>query len=229
MLVKTKGIVLKFIKYKESSIIVKIYTEELGVQSYIINGVRSTRSKRNKIALYQPLTLLDLVVYFREDKQLQRLSEAKCNYPFVSIPLNPRKSAVVLFLVEILSKTLKEQSGNMELFRFIWDALLWLDTNNPIENFHLVFLVKLAKYLGFSPHNAKEVYEELKYELDPQWTMSDEAGLMNQLLHSEVAKTPVLTGKQRSSLLAILIALYQAHVEHFGSIKSVKVLNQIFS
>jgi DNA repair protein RecO (recombination protein O) len=169
------------------------------------------------------------VVYFREDKQLQRLSEAKCNHPFVSIPLNPRKSAIVLFLVEILSKTLKEQSGNMELFRFIWDALLWLDTNNRIENFHLVFLVKLAKYLGFSPHNAKEVYEELKYQLDPQWTMSDEAGLMNQLLHSEVAKTPVLTGKQRSSLLAILITLYQAHVEHFGSIKSVKVLNQIFS
>ena len=229
MLVKTRGVVLKFIKYRESSIIVRIYTETLGLQSYLINGIRSSRSKRNKIALYQPLTLLDLVVYFREEKQLQRLSEAKCNNPFVTIPLNPKKSAVVLFLVEILGKTLKEQSGNAELFAFIWDSLKRLDKADfPIENFHLVFLIKLAKFLGFAPQSTFEIYEELNHELDSQWPASDEGDLMNQLLNCELSDTPTLSNNQRSNLLTILLTLFQVHVEHFGSIKSVKVLNQVF-
>ena len=229
MLVKTRGVVLKFIKYRESSIIVRIYTETLGLQSYLINGVRSSRSKRNKIALYQPLTLLDLVVYFREEKQLQRLSEAKCNNPFVTIPLNPKKSAVVLFLVEILGKTLKEPSGNPELFEFIWDSLKRFDdVDFPFENFHLIFLVKLAKFLGFAPQNASEIYEELRHKLDSHWPSSNEGDLMNHLLNGEMSDTPTLSNKLRSNLLTILLTLFQVHVEHFGSVKSVQVLNQIF-
>ena len=106
MLHKTKGIVLHFIRYSDTSIIAKIYTEAFGLQSYIVNGVRS-KSAKNKIALFQPLTLLDLVVYHKENSTLQRISEMRCAEPYQSIPFKVHKSSIALFTAEILQKTLK--------------------------------------------------------------------------------------------------------------------------
>ena len=229
MLVKTRGVVLRFIKYGETSIIVNIYTEHLGLQGYIINGIRSFRSKRNKIALYQPLTLLDLVVYYREERQLQRISEAKCQHPFYSIPLNPKKSAIALFMVEILSKTLKEQTENKELFNFIWDSILNFDSGElPTENFHLVFLVQLSKYLGFNPKSAKEINEELNNGLSNVWLHGNEGQLMDQLLTCGYSNSPILSNSQRANLLKVLLSFYRWHMEQFGTVKSLKVLNQVF-
>ena len=229
MLVKTRGIVLKFIKYRETSIIVNIYTENLGLQGYIVNGIRSSRSKRNRIALYQPLTLLDLVVYYREDKQLQRLSEAKCNHPFYSIPLRPKKSAIALFMVEVLSKSLKEQSENKALFRFIWDSILMFDVGKVVEeSFHLVFLVQLSQFLGFRPANAKEMYQELKNELNVAWLNSNEANIMDDLLNSGYPNPPQMNNGQRADLLKILLSHYRWHLDQFGTVKSLSVLNQVF-
>ncbi len=229
MLVKTRGVVLKFIKYKETSIIVNIYTEHQGLQSYIVNSVRSSRSKSNKIALYQPLTLLDLVVYLREGKQIQRLSEARCGNPYYTIPLNPKKSAVALFMVEVLSKTLKEQSENRELFDFIWNSLLLFDTGEfPTDNFHLIFIIKLTRYLGFSPRNSLEIQNELKYQLDSGWPQSREARIINDMLTCQYSNAPVATNKQRSEILKVLLLFYRLHVEQFGTLKSVGVLNQVF-
>ena len=230
MLVKTKGVVLKFIKYKETSIIVNIYTEYHGLQSYIVNGIRSSRSKRNKIALYQPLTLLDLVVYYREGKALQRLSESRCSQPFYTIPLNPKKSAIALFIVEVLSRTLKEQTENRDMFQFIWDSIRQFDAADyAAENFHLMFLIKLTRYLGFNPRNSLEIQNELRDLLDPNWVQSDAAQMLNQMLVCNYLDTPAVGNLQRSEILKVLLSFYRLHVEHFGTMKSVKVLNQVFS
>jgi len=229
MLVKTRGVVLRFIKYRESSIIVNIYTENLGLQGYIVNGIRSSRSKTNRIALFQPLTLLDLVVYYREEKQLQRLSEVKCHHPFYTIPLRPKKSAIALFMVEVLSKSLKEQTENHELFRFIWNSIIKFDVGDiPEENFHLVFLVQLSRFLGFSPQNAKQIFDELNNELEHTWPTSQEGHLMDDLLVCKYSNPPTLTNTQRSNLLRILLSFYRWHLEQFGTVKSMTVLNQVF-
>lgn len=103
MLKKTQGIVIHYIKYRESSIIVKIFTRDLGLKSYIVNGVRSAKSK-SKMALYQPLSLLDLVVYDKENASLNRISEVKLNYPFQRIPFDFHRSGVAMFVGEVLSK-----------------------------------------------------------------------------------------------------------------------------
>lgn len=220
---------MKFIKYRDTSIIASIYTEHQGLQSYIVNGVRSARSRRNKIALYQPLTLLDLVVYYREGRSINRLSETRCSHPFCSIPLNPKKSAIALFIVEILSKTLKEQTENRQLFDFIWQSILQFDDESySPENFHLIFLVKLTRFLGFSPGNSSELFEELKNELDHTWIQSAEANRMNQLLNSSYQDTPHLSNQQRINLLNVLLSFYRLNVEQFGLVKSVKVLTQVF-
>src|SRR6187200_113375 len=101
MLHKTRGVVFRFTKYGESSIIVNIFTEMFGLQSYIVNGVRS-RTVKSRIALYQPLTLLDLVVYHRENANINRIKEVKCLYPYQSIPTDIKKSALAIFIMEVI-------------------------------------------------------------------------------------------------------------------------------
>jgi DNA repair protein RecO (recombination protein O) len=133
-------------------------------------------------------------------------------------------------MVEILSKTLKEQTQNQQLFDFIWRSILQFDDEvYPPENFHLIFLIKLTRFLGFNPRNSYELFEELKSELDHNWVNSTEANRMNQLLSCDYLNAPPLNNKLRMDLLNILLSLYRLHVEQFGMVKSVKILHQVFS
>ncbi|MEQ8425517.1 MAG: DNA repair protein RecO, partial [Cyclobacteriaceae bacterium] len=150
MLHKTKGIVFRFTPYGETSIIVNIFTEAFGLQSYIVNSVRSKTGKA-KIAIYQPLTLLDLVVYHKENAGILRIKEATCAYPYQHLQSDSIKSCIGLFVCEVLNKTVKEQVHAAELCQFIYDSLVVLDRMLRPENFHLRFLIKLTKYLGFGP------------------------------------------------------------------------------
>ena len=124
MIHKTKGIVLSHIKYKESSIIAQIYTREFGKRSYIVNGVR-TKKNNGKIALYQPLTLLDLDVYERKSKNIQRINDVKCSHPYSSIPFDIKKTTIAIFLSEFLSKSLQNKEfTDTDKFDFIQVNLL---------------------------------------------------------------------------------------------------------
>src|SRR6478609_6413457 len=142
MLHKTRGIVLGHIKYGDSSIISKIYTEEFGLQTYIVNGVRS-KSSKNKIALFQQLTLLDMVVYHKENREINRISEMKCNTVFHSIPFEQKKICIVIFIAELLGKTIKEHYPNKELFEWILHTIAYLDEMpEKYENLHLQFMIQ---------------------------------------------------------------------------------------
>src|SRR6478609_8208102 len=118
MVHKTRGVVFRFTRYGETSIIVNIFTETFGLQSYIVNGIRSTAA-RNKIALYQPLTLLELVVYHRPNANINRIKEVRCLHPYQTITSDVRKSAIALFLNELVNKTVKEESHAAELGEFL--------------------------------------------------------------------------------------------------------------
>ena len=157
MLHKTRGVVFRFTKYGETSIIVTLFTELFGLQSYIVNGVRS-KSGKNKIALFQPLTLLDLVVYHREHANINRIKEVKCLYPYQSIPMDIKKSALAIFLIEVINKTVKEESHAQELCEFFIRSFITLDQmEERAENFHIIFLLKLSRLLGFGAHHVNEV------------------------------------------------------------------------
>ncbi|MTI20143.1 DNA repair protein RecO, partial [Fulvivirga sp. RKSG066] len=150
MLHKTPAIVFKYFKYGDTSIIAKIFTAKFGLQTYIVNGVRSRRA-RNKIALYQPLTLLDLVVYHHPNKDINRISEIKCSEPYSSVNSQIQKSAMAIFLAEIMYKSIKEEGEVNDLFDFIKTSIIFFDhLTDHFQNFHLQFLLKLSKYLGFA-------------------------------------------------------------------------------
>ncbi|RYY09048.1 MAG: DNA repair protein RecO, partial [Cytophagaceae bacterium] len=162
MLIKTRGLVLSFLKYRETSIIARIYTERRGVQNYIVNGVRKAKPP-GRIALFQPLTLLELVAYVpRQGSDLTRLSEFRCAEPFRTLPYEMRKSSVALFLSEVLSKSVREEEENEPLFRFLHDSILAFDEQSVgVENFALLFLLHLASYLGFGVHTGAELMDQI--------------------------------------------------------------------
>lgn len=227
MLHHTQGIVLSFIKYRESSIIVKIYTEKFGLQSYIVNSVRSAKSK-GKIALYQPLTLIDLVVYKKPSANLNRISEIRCSYPFKTIPFLPYKTSIAIFLSEVLCKSIHEDSEDHLLFDFLFQSIKELDLlEKDFENFHLQFLMQFSGFLGFKPTSFAEVVNEIKSYKTFTELKTEEILLFNALLKSNYADKIKIPYALRKTILEILMTFYQIHINHWGELKSLEVLKEV--
>jgi DNA repair protein RecO (recombination protein O) len=154
MLEKSQGIVLRTIPYSESSLVARIFTRRAGLQGFIVSGMGKGRS-RGKAGLFQPLTLVDLVYYDNHRKGLHRIREIACPLPYGSIPYRVHKSAIALFIAELLSLSTREGEADENLFEFLVHSLHILDlTDSSCELFHLFFVVRLSKYLGFYPDDA---------------------------------------------------------------------------
>lgn len=223
MIQKTKGVVLNYFKFKETSVIVKIYTEAFGIQSYIVNGVR-TKKAGSKIAFFQPLTLLDLVVYYKENANINRIAELKCYYPFCSLPYDYKKSCIALFITEILVKTLKEEEKNTELFVFIQNSVIDLDTRQSgLNNFPLVFLIRLSHYLGIHFHLEENLAEDIRIIKDNARLYNDLCYLMETGFESEIN----INKQSRNMLFDILLRYYRLHLESFGKLNSVEVFRSL--
>jgi DNA repair protein RecO (recombination protein O) len=220
MLHKTRGVVFRFTRYGETSIIVNVFTEHFGLQSYIVNGVRSKTGK-GKIALYQPLTLLDLVVYHKENASILRLKEVKCLYPYRTLSTDVYKSSIALFINEVVNKAIKEESHAADLCQFLMESLMELDAmTSGAENFHLIFMLQLSRHLGFGPQRTSEILGV--------WMMEEEDEKMLTRLIDAGYQTPLkMTNAQRRSILDALIRFYNLHIETFGEVKSVEVLREV--
>lgn len=238
MLQKTQGIVLNFIRYKETSIITRIYTEAFGVQSYIVNGVRGSRGKpgkktSTKIAFFQPLTLLDLVVYYKKAGQryaggLNRIAEIKCLEPYQSIPYDFRKSGMGIFVAELLGRVLTEEEEHTELFVFLRQSLLLFDhLRTGYENFHLQFMLKLSRYLGFPPGSALEVNHQLTLAFGGNSLEDHEITALQELIKADYTEHVKMHNATRRNLLENLLRYYQLHVDNLGELKSVHVLREL--
>jgi len=241
MFYKTKGIVIQRIKYSETSIIVKIYTEIFGLQAYIVKGARSRKSKI-KSNVFQNLSLLDLVVSKKEKSKINFLTEVRQAYQFTTIPFDIRKSSVIIFLNEILYKTIREEEPNQNLFDFLFNSIQLLDhQEKDFVNFHLLFLIKLSKHLGFFPH--QKLSKQFKYfDLTEgvfvveipihQYYLNMELSLIfNNLLTTsyEEIKEIKINKIQRQQLLEKLIDYYKIHIENFKEIKSLAVLQTVLN
>jgi DNA repair protein RecO (recombination protein O) len=215
-----KGVVLRFTKYGESSIIVSIFTDHFGLQSYIVNGVRE-RSTKSRIALYQPLTLLEMVVYHRENANINRIKEVKCFHPYQSIYSDFSKSTISMFVNEVMNKMIKEESHAEELCEFIISALITLDTLTAnVQNFHLIFLLKLSRFLGFGAQNVNEV-------LGGRITEPLIESAIAQMIEGDFTTPVSLSTTQRRETLSLLIQFYNEHSGMLGEMKSVQVLREI--
>ena len=235
MLVKTRGIVLNYLKYRETSIIARVYTENLGLQTYIVNSIRK-KGPGSRIALFQPLTLLEMVVYTTGAGGITRISEYKCAHPFTSLLYDIRKSSIALFLSEIIAASVKEEEENPGLFKFLYQSIVALDKQpENFENFHLSFLLQFSHYLGFGAATAAQITEQVAFSAPAQNTAQPSVlhfQMFEQFL-TELMEDPanalIPNGKVRKELLNILIRFYQLHVDRLGEIKSLNVLSDVLS
>lgn len=240
MLHKTKGIALKTTNYSESSLVVHIFTEAFGMQPYLINGAKKTKAKM-AANLFQPLHTLDLIVYYKENNTLQRIKEARQTPVLRHIPIDITKSSLSLFINEILYKVLKEQSPDPFLFSFLEQSILWLDESTcALANFHLVFLTKLSRYLGFLPLRQSEGSKNYFDLLNGIFTNSlpvhkhilqePHTTLLNQLLESDFENAALIkmSKEDRKHLLEKLLEFYKLHTENFKQVNSLYILEELF-
>lgn len=240
MLVTTEGIVLHFIKYGESSVIATIYTRDFGRQSYIVNAARSKRSK-NKSSLLQPLFFVDMVAYQKQTRDLQRIKELKSNQVYQNIPFEITKSAIAIFLAEVLYKSIYEQESNPEMYDFIKNSLLYFDLmEDGSINFHVWFLFHLTGYLGFLPDTTIVGFEgwfDIKkgavvhfQPSHPFYVNKEVTEKLMELSNLKINEmnTFRISREIRDSLLSVLIDYYQLHFDNLGEIKSLNVLREVF-
>lgn len=226
MLHKTKGIALSYIKYKESSIIARIFTEAFGMQSYIVNSVRSKTAK-TKIAFFQPLTILDLVVYHNKKKEINRISEIKCHYNSQTIPYNIKKTSIGLFLTELLNQTLYEEGENEPLFQFILHSIIIFDElKENYENFHLQFMMLLSRYLGIKPESARSMLKDVGHHKIYDKSFAEKVDFFIQSSYDQHQKL----GKTiRNEILMLILDYYHFHYDNIREFKSIQVLKEVLS
>jgi DNA repair protein RecO (recombination protein O) len=245
MIHKTKGIVLRSVKYGETSLVVTIFTDLFGLQSYLVNGFRTpTKKGTAKATLFQPSAILDLVAYRNEFKNLQRLKEFRWAYLYQHILSDVRKNAVALFMIELLSKCLKQPEANEELFYFVEDALHHLDEANDTvtANFPLFFALHLAVFFGFriSDEFTDNIYyldlEEGRF-VDEQpkhshYLQDREAAAVSHILKimqpNELAEV-ALNQEMRRRITHALEEYYALHIPEFGTMKTLPVLREVMS
>jgi DNA repair protein RecO (recombination protein O) len=236
MLHKTKGIVLRTTPYSDSSIIIKVYTEKFGMQSYIVHGARSTRSK-GKSAIYRHGNLLDMVVYHKDSGDIFKISEAGLDYTYIAAPFEIVKSSLLLFSIELLTRSVREAESNADLFQYVWDAFIWLDKSEvALGHFHLCFSLGISQLLGFAPSIESGSYFDLQegrfcqvLPAHGQYMDPTTAASMKQVIETSYTDchTLHLTHLQRKQLLHFLLIYFRLHTVGFGQMHSPAILEEV--
>jgi DNA repair protein RecO (recombination protein O) len=241
MLNKTNGIVLHTIKYGETSVIARVYTELFGLQSYLVKGARN-RKGGNKMSLLAPLTILEMEVYRKETAQLHHIREMRMIYPFSTLPFDVIKSSIAMFINEVIFRSVREEEPNRPLYSFLESSIRWFDlVPNHYSDFHLWFMLHFCSYLGFTPSdnysNSKGIFnlregmfqstipEHADYLIEPL------SNTLYQLSTSKLAdlSSHQLSAKTRHALLPRLVDFYRFHIQGMKDINSLEVLREVFS
>ncbi|WP_086475747.1 MULTISPECIES: DNA repair protein RecO [Arenibacter] len=239
MQVTTKAIVLKAIKYGETSLIVTMYTLSSGIRTYMLKGVLAAKKGKLKAAYFQPLAQLEIVAVHKDKGTLEHLKEVRVSYHFQSLHTQIAKNAITFFLAEMIANSIHEEEPNTELFHFMEASFQWLDTHSDYANFHLHFLLMLSKYLGFFPDMENKDYPCFD--------------LLEGEFVKEPSLNPILEGRElfcfksilgigfdgiegiklnkndRKNLLKNLVLFYELHLQGFRKPKTLAVLNEVFS
>ena len=240
MLTKTQAIVLHSLKYGETRLIVDMFTRSQGRQSFIVSIPKSVKGKIKK-QLFQPLTLLEIESDLRPKLQLQKLSDVRLASPFSSIPFDPNKLSISLFIAEFLYYALRSEQHNEPLFDYIVNSIQWLDAQTDrFANFHLVFLMRLSHFLGFYPnldHYQTGDYFDLRESI-----FLSAPPVHRDFLHPQAAEKIQLmmrmdfptmhlfrmSHQERNRLLEVSLIYYRLHLPDFPELKSVSVLQELY-
>lgn len=244
MVFSTKAIVLRTVPYGETSVIVSCYTQSFGLQSYIVNGVRTGKRANLKANLFQPASILEMEVYHNDLKNLQRIKEAKWHYLYSQVFFNVYKNAVALFITELLQKVLRQPEANEDLYEFIEDSYITLDKADEkiVANFSLYFAIHLLSFFGAkiqdnytNPTDLLDLKEGSFIQappFHPYYTSSQVAAIIAHLLkimQPAELQEMALNKLDRRETLDTLIQFYSLHIHDFGALKSLAVLQEVLA
>ena len=236
---KTRGIVLRSLKYAENGMITTIYTEAFGRMAFIMQGIRGKKSSV-KGNLLKQLFLLEMEVDFKPGRELQRVKEIKNISPFGSIPFGIAKSSLALFLAELLEKVLREEESRPDLFEFLFRSIQMLDLmEDGINNFHLIFLIQLTRFLGFSPTNnyspSNQFFDMIAGNFvvsppaHPWFIKNNESLVFSQLIGISYQNSSEFKPDQglRSILIDFVLEYYGLHLGNKLNLKSLEILREV--
>jgi DNA repair protein RecO (recombination protein O) len=240
MLEKTKGIILNQIKYTDSGIVARLYTRNFGRQSFLIKGMRNKKAGKHNI-LFQPMFILDLVMNYKASREMQVLKEFSVSFAPYDIHSNIKKSCVAIFLGEVLTSVLKEESPHEEMFDYIEESIKYFDScKEGYANFHIAFLTGLSSFLGFEPGprtNNDDTFFDMKNgifvpipPLSGIYASKDVSDILAEFFVSsyDTINNITLTGKLRNEVLDTLVRYYSLHLPGLKKIKSLEVLKEVF-
>lgn len=241
MLTKTKAIVLHSFKYGEMQMIVDLLTEQCGRQACILRLPKSSKGKLKK-QYFQPLFILEVVLDIRQHSNLQHIKEARVVNPFISIPFNPYKLSISLFIAEFLRCATRREQTDSTMFSYIENSILWLDgCEGQFANFHLVFAMRLTKFFGFYPN--LEDYGHGKWfdlrsssfssapPLHRDYLAPAEADLIQVMMRMNFPTMHLykMSRLERNRLLDVILDYYRIHIPDFPEMKSIEVLKELFT
>ena len=240
MLTKTQAIVLHAIKYGETRLIVDMFTKVFGRQAFIVSIPKTPKGKVKK-QFFQPLTILEIETDIRPRQQLQKLHDVRLAAPFASIPFEPDKLAISLFVAEFLYYALRSEQRNELLYEYLENSIVWLDgQQSSFANFHLVFLLRLTRFLGFYPN--LDDYKDGDYFDLRESVFMPMPPVHRDFLHPEEAQKVQLmmrmdfptmhlfrmSHQERNRLLEVSLKYYQLHLPDFPEMKSIEVLQALY-
>ena len=240
MLHKTKGIVLYSLPYNDNYAIVTIYTEVFGRFAYLTANSRSKKTKMSR-ALLQPLSVLEMEVEHQNNRDIQRIKEAKSVIIRSQLHYHPVKNAIALFLSEVLYRIIQEKEANQPLFDYLYRSVKWLEiVDMGVANFHLTFLLQLSAYLGIRPENKTwqpGSYFDLRNGIFTK-TIPEHNNLLSQndsivferllRMNYENMALYTFTRQERSVIIRHIIDYYRLHLSDFPEIKSLAVMQSLF-
>lgn len=239
MIIHSSAIVIHSLRYGEKDLIASLFTKTSGLRSYLIRGVLKSKKGKVRSSFFQPLTLLEVEAYHKDKGTLERIREAKILIPYQSLHTDIKKNALVFFLSETLKNAIQEEEANEELFDFLQTAFLWLDQHQNIVNFHIVFLVKLTRFLGFYPDTSSvnlPVFnlEEGCFQSKSYGVYCREGEIVNIIkrflgITFDDGMDIKITRDVRNEILGTLLSYFELHLHGFRKPKSLAVLNQIFT
>ena len=240
MYIDDKGIVLRCVKYDDKSFVAHLFTVSSGHVSFMVNGSRGKRSGTSA-RLFQPLTFLSFQWDAKPKASLQRMKEARLLFVQQSVPLDPIKRSVAMLLSEFMVYTLRDEASNPDLYLYIEHSFQWFDVaEEGYANFHLVFLLKLARFLGIAPNMEEysdgDLFDLTNGHFSPYGVASEtimsahDAQLLFLLSGAtyETMSSIAMNRRDRARMVRYLAAYYALHIANFPSLLSLEILQDLF-
>ncbi|RPH31985.1 MAG: DNA repair protein RecO [Bacteroidales bacterium] len=241
MIHKTRAIALHTIRYGDNSLIAYVYSESHGRLSMMVHSAYGKQKSSGKAVFFQPLSIINLVYYHRGQQTLCKLKEVSSDVIYSTIPFDPVKRAIALFIGEVIYRTIREEESNPAMFNFLVNSIQLLDVmHSGVSNFHLIFLAQLTRYLGFFPGNqwndSTPVFD-YKNGLfvhatpsHPLYFNEEKSKLFGLILSTPFHDIEIikLNHKARAQVVENFLRFYQMHFESVSGIKSLPILSQIF-